>query len=163
MTDVKTEALNRIAFAVVFIATVGVLNVAAAESWDGKLVQYGKMHDAIGKQQHQGRVQLSELVKRPHFYAVAALEGLAGEVTISNGKVTVTGVDAEGQMEPVADLDNRQYDHAWRVPTFHHGPAVAAEKNIRPKDFDQFIADTASSAGVTPPTRLCLPYKGEFE
>lgn len=66
--------VNRIALAVVSIVAVGVLNVTAAEPWNGKLVQYGRMHDAIGKRQHQGRVQLSELVKRPHFNAVAALE-----------------------------------------------------------------------------------------
>lgn len=27
---------------------------SAAETWDGKLVQFGKMHEAIGMQQDQG-------------------------------------------------------------------------------------------------------------
>jgi hypothetical protein len=41
-------------------------------------VQYGKMHEAIGKQQHQDEFN-SETLAMPHFYGVAAPENLAGE------------------------------------------------------------------------------------
>ena len=53
-------------------------------------VQHGKMHEVVGKQQHQGRVTFKDIVKRPHFYGVAALESLAGEATIFDGEVTIT-------------------------------------------------------------------------
>ena len=30
-------------------------------TWDGKIVQYGTMHEAIGQQQHEGRVPSGKL------------------------------------------------------------------------------------------------------
>jgi hypothetical protein len=52
------------------VGLLGGHSVTAAdeEIWDGTVVQYGKMHEAIGQQQHQGRVQFKQLVARPHFY-----------------------------------------------------------------------------------------------
>jgi hypothetical protein len=67
-----------------------------AEVWDGTLVQYGSMHEAIGKQEDQGRVRLSEVLARPHFFGVAALAKLAGEVTIQDSVATVTRVGHRG-------------------------------------------------------------------
>jgi len=48
---------------------MGAHNAAAADAevWDGTIVQHGKMHEAIGQQQHQGRVQLKTLVDQPTF------------------------------------------------------------------------------------------------
>ncbi len=134
----------------------------AQQSWDGSIVQYGKMHEAIGKQQHQGRVQLSELVKQPHFYAVAALEGLAGEVTIRDDKVIITGVGSDGKLVPLEDADgNRQatmlvgaYVPSW---TRH-----SVSKTVSPQDFNQFIADTASAAGIDTDKPFIFSLEGEF-
>ena len=70
--------------------------VSADESWDGTLLTYGKMREAIGQHLDQGRVRLGDLQQRPHLYAVAALEGLRGEITIFNGMIFATGVDANG-------------------------------------------------------------------
>jgi len=75
------------------------LDAADTETWDGTIVQYGTMHEAIGEQQHQGRVQLNTLVERPHFFAVGALDKLEGEITILDNNVTVTRVDAARQLE----------------------------------------------------------------
>lgn len=64
-----------------------------------RFVQYGKMHEVIGQQQHQGRVIFAELVKQPHFYGVGALESLGGEATILDGKVTLTQVKSDGKLQ----------------------------------------------------------------
>lgn len=69
-----------------------------------ELVQYGSMHETIGRQQHQGRVSLGELVDRPNFYAVGALEQLQGEVTILASQLFVTCVLPEGTLTSRSDL-----------------------------------------------------------
>lgn len=63
---------------------------AGADLWDDRIVQYGTMHEAIGQQRHQGRVQLTKLIETPHIFGVAALARLGGEVTIVDGSVTMT-------------------------------------------------------------------------
>ena len=67
----------------------------------GNVIQFGTMHEAIGQQQHQGRVRFADLLNHPHFFGVAALESLHGEATIFDGNVTVTTVDDQGQLLPV--------------------------------------------------------------
>ena len=71
----------------------------AAKPEGERFVQYGKMHEVIGQQQHQGRVKFAELVKQPHFYGVGALESLGGEATILDGKVTLTQVKSDGKLQ----------------------------------------------------------------
>lgn len=81
---------------------LGSFSGALAAKPEGKhLVQYGKMHEVIGQQQHQGRVKFTALVKKPHFYGVGALESLGGEATIFDGKVTLTQVQSDGKLSPV--------------------------------------------------------------
>lgn len=92
----------KIKFAMLIIAVDDLRGLTAdepPESGDG-LVQYGVMYEVIGLQKHSGRVPVRQLVERPHFYGVGALEGLTGEITINDGKVTVTRVGANGQMLP---------------------------------------------------------------
>ena len=73
-----------------------------------KIVQYGKMHEVIGQQQHQGRVTFSDVVKQPRFFGVAALKGLQGEATIFDGQVIVTKVGADGKPESIANPASNQ-------------------------------------------------------
>jgi alpha-acetolactate decarboxylase len=114
----------------------------------GNVIQFGTMHEAIGQQQHQGRVRFSDLLKHPHFYGVAALEGLHGEATIFDGNITVTTVDDQGQLLPVkfaasakqATLLVGAYVDMWTERPLPDD--IAAER------FDQFVADMAAKADV---------------
>jgi alpha-acetolactate decarboxylase len=137
--------------------------VAGAEAWDGKLVQYGKMHEAIGMQQHQGRVRLGKLLERPHFYGVAALEKLEGEATIVDGKVTLTRVNASGELEP-AEASASPKSQATLlvgayVPSWTEHSVSAA---IRPDEFDQAIADLAEQTGIKVTNPFAFVAEGEF-
>ena len=135
---------------------------AAEERWDGTIVQHGKMHQAIGMQQHQGRVSLSQLVKRPHFYAVAALEGLGGEVTIHDSKVIITEVDSSGKLSVTSNPKSNQkatmlvgaYIPSW---TDH-----SVDRDVAPKAFDQFVADTASATGIDTSKPFIFKMEGQF-
>ncbi len=114
----------------------------------GSLIQFGTMHEAIGQRQHQGRVRLADLLKRPHLYAVAALEGLQGEATVFDGRVTVTTVDDQGRLNPVTEVtaDVRAtmlagaYVDSWSQYT--------VAKDIAPDEFDDFVSQTAAQAGL---------------
>jgi len=114
----------------------------------GNVIQFGTMHEAIGQQQHQGRVRFADLLKHPHFFGVAALEGLHGEGTIFDGKVTVTTVDDQGQLLPVklsasakqATLLVGAYVDSW---TEHPVP-----DDVVAESFDQFVADMAVRDGL---------------
>jgi alpha-acetolactate decarboxylase len=83
--------------------------VAPATVGIRELVQYGKMHEVIGMQRHEGRVSLADLIQRPHFYGVGALAGLRGEISIIDGVPTVTEVIDPAHAKAVnADADQRQ-------------------------------------------------------
>lgn len=138
------------------------VTTARAETWDGTIVQHGKMHEAIGQQQYQGRVQLKKLVQQPHFYGVAALAHLHGEATILDGKVTVTRVDPKGQLEPTesAQLDESAtllvgaYVSSW---TEHKvGNSVSSD------ELDKYLAEAARKAGLNTSKPFVFTVKGEF-
>ena len=138
------------------------LDAADTETWDGTIVQYGTMHEAIGKQQHQGRVQLKKLVERPHFFGVAALERLKGEVTILDGRVTITRVDAARQLDPSEDS---ALDKQATLLIGAYVPSWAEQKvaaNVGPDECDGYIADVASKVGIKTSAPFVFTVEGDF-
>ncbi|MFO0911413.1 MAG: acetolactate decarboxylase [Pirellulales bacterium] len=150
-----------------FLLLAGILGgrpVTAAEtdSWDGQIVQYGKMHEAIGQQQHQGRVQLNRLIDQAHFYGVGALAKLEGEVTLVDGQVTVTRVNRQGQLAPNendATLESATLLVGAYVPSWVEQKVA---KNVSPDDFDNYIADAAAQAGLQMSKPFVFVVEGEF-
>lgn len=138
----------------------GVLMAAEkSPSWDGKLVQYGKMHEAIGQQQHQGRVQIEKLIERPHFFGVGALENLAGEITIADGKITVTRVNAQGQPEPGQTAAQATMLVGAYVPAWSEHKVAS---NVKPEDLDRYLTDVAQKAGLDAAKPFAFTVEGEF-
>lgn len=135
---------------------------SADTPWDGSIVRYGTMHEAIGRQQHQGRVRLSDLVKRPHFYAVAALEGLKAEVTIDDGKITITGIGDTGRLGPVADTDGNRQATMLVGASVDSWSQHKVSSDVSAEDFDQFIADAASQAGLDLSKPFPFKIEGKF-
>lgn len=135
---------------------------ADLETWDGKIVQHGKMHEAIGAQQHQGRVRLKDLIGRPHFYAVAALEELKGEATILDGKITISRVGKSGQIESSDEaIENEHatllvgaYVPSWTNHKF--------DTDVETDDLDQHIAEMASKAGFNLSEPFVFTIEGTF-
>ena len=132
------------------------------EVWDGRIVQYGKMHEAIGQQQHQGRVQLKQLMERPHFFGVAALEKLQGEATILDGKVTITRVDTKGQLKSDESTPPDQQATLLVgafVPSWTEHKVAA---NVGVDEFEKYIADEAAKAGLKSAEPFVFTIEGEF-
>lgn len=65
--------------------------------WNGQLVPYGKLHEVLAQGRHQPPVTLAQLTQKPNCYAVGALAGLEGEVTIVDGDVIASCVDRSGR------------------------------------------------------------------
>jgi alpha-acetolactate decarboxylase len=134
---------------------------AEPEVWDGKIVQFGKMREAIGQQQSQGRVQFKKLVERPHFFGVAALENLEGEATVVDGKVTITRVDDKGRLEPEEATGEAQatllvggYVPAWTEQK--------VTRRVEADEFDDYVAESAAKAGLSTAKPFVFAVEGEF-
>jgi alpha-acetolactate decarboxylase len=132
----------------------------AQDHWDGQLVQYGTMHEAIGQKQHEGRIALAEILERPHFYGVAALEGLKGEATFFDSDATITVVAENGRLEPInrkelqATLLAGAYVPVWSERTI--------EDATPPAELDNLIRDAALSSGFDVSKAFVFTLEGEF-
>ncbi len=126
------------------------------------IITYGTMHEAIGQQQHEGRVRLSELVNQPNFYGVAALEELQGEITVDDGKITITTVNSEGQLEPAkGSLPDKQATLlvGAYVPSWTKHPVT---REITAEQFDKYIATAAAEAGIKTSEPFVFKVEGEI-
>ncbi len=123
--------------------------VDADDTWDGTIVQYGKMHEAIGNKLHGGRVELKDLVKREHFYAVGALEKLVGEITVFDGKPMITRVDSDRKLQTELNGSALQDQATLLVGAYvplwqqHSIP-----KDLTPQQVEAFIEDLAATSGI---------------
>ncbi|QDT93590.1 acetolactate decarboxylase [Gimesia algae] len=125
-------------------------------------VQYGKMHEVIGKQQHQGRVKFTNVIKKPHFYGVAALESLADEATIFDHNVTLTRLKPDGTLASGKLTPNTQaallvgaYVDSW---TKH-----PITDTVKSDDLDMLIEKTAKQAGINTNEPFMFVIQGDFK
>ncbi len=125
-----------------------------------ELVRYGGMHETIGQKQHQGRVGLAEIVSRPHFYGVGALEGLRGEITIQDSAAIVTGLAPDGRLQPLTPADLQA--------TLLVGQSIGEWTNVTLTEavshveFDEIIATTAARIGINTAVPFMFVVDGEF-
>jgi alpha-acetolactate decarboxylase len=138
------------------------LSAADPETWDGTILQYGKMHAAIGQQQHQGRVEFSKVLERPHFFGVAALAKLAGEATILDGKLTVTRVNDKGELkadEPTSLNDSATLLIGAYVPSWTEQKIAS---DVEPNALEQMVVDAADRAGIRTEKPFVFTLEGNF-
>ncbi|QDT93644.1 Alpha-acetolactate decarboxylase [Gimesia algae] len=146
-----------------FVAMIGSLkSTIAGETKKTGLVQYGKMHEVIGKQKHQGRVKFSDLTAKPHFYGVAALESLAGEATVFDGKVILTKVNSDGALSSETLSQKTQaallvgaYVESW---TEH-----SVTTTVKSDDLDSLIEQTAKKIGLNTNEPFMFVIQGDFQ
>lgn len=125
-----------------------------------ELVHFGGMHEAIGLGQHGGRVLLSDLTSRPHFYGVGALEGLRGEITIDGSRAVITSYSASGSLEALAP-ENRQATmlvgrsiESWSTQTI--------AEPIGADTLDATMKRLIEKSGLPPGGPLVFTIEGEF-
>ena len=148
----------------ILASVLGGVPASAGETDDSTdaIVKYGEMHEAIGQKQHQGRVRFTDLTKGPHFFGVAALEGLRGEATIYDGQVTLTTVDKSGGLQTgkAVSPDDQATMHAGAyVPLWKEYKVAEA---VPAKAFDDYIATQAAEAGMNVDEPFIFAIEGEF-
>ncbi|OGX18316.1 MAG: hypothetical protein A2Y04_03625 [Omnitrophica WOR_2 bacterium GWC2_45_7] len=132
----------------------------AQENWDGKIVQYGTMHEAIGQKQYEGRVSLDEVVNKPHFYGVAALEKLKGEATFSDSGATITVVTADGGLNSIKEKQIQATLLAGAYVSFWSEHKI--EKDTPPSELDNLIRNKAVESGFDVSKPFVFTLDGEF-
>lgn len=141
-----------------FSSALSASSFGESKSDGGNLVRYGGMHETIGLQNHQGRVDLSQLLEQPHFYAVGALAGLDGEITILDSKAIVTTVDSSGnpsaQSGGEATLLVGQSVPAWTD--------VEITEDIPPAQIDEAVRELVSGSGINPSSPFIFVIEGSY-
>jgi alpha-acetolactate decarboxylase len=143
------------------VALVGasLITLASAEddSQPTSLVQYGGMHETIGRKNHEARIDLSELLNRRHFYGVGALAELKGEISILDSKAVVTTVSADGKPSRLpggkATLLVGQSVPAWNE--------VKIGKDITHEQIDETIRELAAINGINTSRPFLFMIEGE--
>lgn len=112
--------------------------------------QFGNMHEVLsaGAGQAHPRVTLSKAMERPHAYAVGAMAGLDGEVTIVDGQAWLSrpsgqGLDTEGPTSTTAGKAaylTVAYVDRWKEASMQR--AFAGE------ELERFIADQGRHHGI---------------
>lgn len=119
------------------------------------VVQHGEMRAVMRDGRTEGRVELHAVTARPHAYAVGALEGLHGEITIVDGATWVARVADDGpqatgpqvtgpRVSPGdrATLLTVAHVDAWRT-SFIDEPLTGAT-------LERFVRAAALDAGLDP-------------
>ncbi len=133
--------------------------------WDGRIHQWGAMREVLDEGLTQARVRVEEVTHSAHSYAVGALEGLAGEVTVLDGEVWISrvepGSDSARRIETRAnDTDAKAalltaaYVPAWRT--------VSIDRDLPQAELDEFLKSAAASHALGANTTFPFMIEGDF-
>lgn len=121
---------------------------------------FGAMRKVMRDGQAEARIRLTDTVRQPHAYAVGALEGLAGEVTIIDGDVWVARVNADGRLI-VTGTSPEPEDAATLLTVAHvaNWQTTAFTADSTGKSLESYIERFARSRGID--TSQPFPFKME--
>ncbi len=127
-----------------------------------ELIQYGKMHEVIGMQKHEARVDLSELLEKPHFYAVGALAGLQGEISVIDSQATVTEVTEQAQAK-AANEDATKRQATMLIGAYvDEWIEIGCEKDLTDTELDDWIKSEIKRNGGDVQQPLMFMLRGTF-
>ena len=123
--------------------------------------QYGEMHRVIGQKDHKGRVSVDSLTKHDNLYAVGAIEGLQGEITILDSVPYVTTIQSKNKLKaaPITkDLQATLLMGAsvsnWQDTTF--------ESTLGPDKWESYLEQTARDKQLDTNSPILFQVKGTF-
>ena len=126
-------------------------------------IQYGKMHQVIGQQQHQGRVSLATLLEKPNLFAVGALAGLSGEITIVDGKPTLTGVSTDHHAK-VLDAGTGKHQATMLIGAYVNAwKEIEIDRDLTDAQLDTFIESELKELGRDPKMATMFQVIGSFK
>lgn len=134
----------------------------AADTWNGRLSQYGEMRLVLGQGRDEGRVRLGDLTKTAHCYGVGALAGLAGEITVLDGRLMVSRVDQAGQ--PKTDSKEPE-EHKAAMLVAAYVPSWTQrriERDVPAEELESFLRAAAQEAGFDTAKPFPFMIEGEL-
>lgn len=132
---------------------------APAGAWRGDIERWGTLREALRNGQDQARVAVAD-VAREDVYALGALEGLRGEITVIDGEVWISAGDVQrplttrGPTQARATVLFAAEVREWR--------AIVVEEDVDPSELDLYIADQARVAGLDPSRPFPFVVEGEL-
>ena len=123
-----------------------------------KVEHAGALSNVMKKNDLSAYISLDSLSNKPHLYAVGALEGLKGEIIISNSKPIIAKVDKEDEENDYI-IDNT-YHHKAAFLVYaqvEHWEQVEIPVEIKTRyDLERFIKKQAKGRGI--PEKEAFPF-----
>lgn len=142
------------------LSTIALAVAAGCAARGPRVTQHGGMREVLREGRSQPRIALAEVVARPHAYAVGAMDGLDGEVTIVDGSALVARV-REGELDVGPP---RAGDQATLLTLAHveHWRNVVLAAASAEAEFDSAIESAALSADIHAGDPFPFVVEGEF-
>jgi alpha-acetolactate decarboxylase len=123
--------------------------------------QYGEMHRVIGQKDHKGRVRLGDLTKQANIYAIGAMEGLHGEVTILDSVpyVTTRHTDNNLNTNPITTDSEATLLMGASVSAWEDTPF---ESTLGPDKWESHLEQTARANHLDTDSPILFRMSGHF-
>lgn len=138
------------------------LNHVDASDLDATVHSWGTLREALRNGDTRARVHVGDLAKEGVF-AVGAADGLAGEITIFDGRVWHSSVfgDQSVKTERSSAMDlNATILFASKVERWK---VIRIKRNVSSSVFEEFLAQTARASGLDTKVPFAFIIEGELE
>lgn len=127
----------------------------------GTVAWIGAQHKAVHEGDSGGKVRLDDLGRRPHLYAVGPLAGLVGEITVLDGRATISTVQ-DGVFRTHESLDHSAAFLAWAYASeWSRTPLPESVRTL--DDLEGFLPEAARAAGLDAGAPLVFQVEGRVE
>ncbi len=133
----------------------------APSAANGTVAWAGEQRKAILAGDAPAAVQLAELARSPHLYAVGPLQGMGGEITVWDGTATIVTVEG-GAARTAVSVDHGAAFLVWTYA--ERWTPVAIPPGIRTlSDLEAALPELAASVGVDPQRPFAFRLEGRVE
>lgn len=127
---------------------------APSAAWHGDIERWGTLREALRDGEDQARVDVAD-VARKNVYAVGALEGLRGEITVVDGEVWISEGDVKSPVTTRGATTSAKATVLFAAEVREWREFVVG-MDVDPSELDAYIASQAHAAGID--TRKPFPF-----
>ena len=128
---------------------------------DGVVLWIGEQRKAVHDGDVSAKVRLAELARRPHLYGIGPLEGLTGEITVVDGRATISTVQGS-TFRTHASLDHGAAFFVWTHAA--DWKSVPLPNSVRTlEQLEAYLPEAARSAGLDDSAPMAFRVEGEVQ